>query len=132
MLDVSSVFDCAHSSITSASTSKHRKATTTTRREHKSTFNKNKKLIDSSTEQKLQTIPNPNGKQKCKKESPKTNNSEKAMQKTNLNDTQIGSATSGNVWTRVVQVVHDTQNVVMLTVVLVLIYLFCYDRTVRT
>lgn len=130
VLDVSSVFDCAHSSITSANTSKHTNTTKTTKRGHKSAYNKNKNTIGSSGERSLQKNINTNDKQKCKKEFPK-NNSATQLKKTDLNDEQT-VPTSGKVWTQVVQIVNDTQNIVMMAVLLVLIYLFCYDRTVRT
>lgn len=132
VLDVSSVFDCAHSSITSANTSKHTNTTKTTKRGHKSAYNKNKNknTIGSTGERSLQKNSNTNDKQKCKNEFPK-NNSATQLKKTDLNDEQT-VPTSGKVWTQVVQIVNDTQNIVMMAVLLVLIYLFCYDRTGRT
>lgn len=130
VLDVSSVFDCAHSSITSANSSKHTNATKTTKRGHKSTYN-NKKPIGSSVERALQKNVKPHEKQKCKKKEFPKIVSETQMKKANsLNDKQSGP-TSGNIWTQVVQTVQDTQNFVMMVLLLVLIYLFCYDRTVR-
>lgn len=125
VLDVNSVVDCAHSSITSAITSKHTNATKTTKR-----ANKNKRTNGSSAERALQKNNNMNGKQKFKKEFPKQSN-ETPTEKNNLTDEQPGP-TSGNVWTQVVQIVYDTQSIVMMAMLLVLIYLFCYDRTVRT
>lgn len=132
VLDVSSVFDCAHSSITSALTTKHTIATKTTKRGPKSGNNKKKSTLgNSSSEGALRNDIKTNGKLKCKNDFPK-NNSATPTKKTNLNDQQTsGPPTSGGVWTQVVQHVHDTQNIVMMAVLLVLIYLFCYDRTVR-
>lgn len=130
VLDVSSVVDCSHSSITSAITTKNTNTTKTTKRGHKSTKNKNKNAIGYSAAEAVQKNINTNDKPKCKKDL-LGKNSEIPMKKTNLIDEQSG-ATSGNVWGQVVQIVHDTQNIVMMAVLLVLIYLFCYDRTVRT
>ncbi len=125
VLDVRSVFDCAHSSTSTAITTKHTNATKATKKRHKSTKN----IIGiSSIERTFQKTNNTNDSEpKCKKALSK-NNSEVSITKNNLSKKTTGS----NVWTQAVQIVHDTQNVVMMAVILVFIYLFCYDRTVRT
>lgn len=127
VVDVSSVFDCAHSSITSTITSKHTNATKTTKRGRKSTSNKINRTNGSRSGQRA--LPKSNNDQ-CKKELPKSNGVT-PTKKTTLND-ELTGPTNGNVWTHVVQIVHDSQNIVMMAVLLVLIYLFCYDRTVRS
>lgn len=119
VLDVSSVVDCSHSSTTSAITTKHTNATKTTKRGH----NKNAKRA-------LQKNLNTNDDRTSEKELLRNHNSI-SMKKSNSNDEQAGT-TSGNVWAQVVRIVHDTQNIVMMAMLLVLIYLFCYDRAART
>lgn len=129
VLDVSSVVDCSHSSTTSAITTKHTKnANKTTTKWHNSTNNKKKKKIISSVKRAPHT--NNSTHDQCKKNMLENLNNDFPLNKTNLSDDKTGS-TTGYVWT-VVQIVHDTQNIVMIAVLLVFIYLFCYDKTMRT
>lgn len=129
VLDVSSVVDCSHSSITSANTTKNTITTKTTKRGHKSTNNKNKNAIGNSATGAIQKNANRNDKQQSKKDLLEKS-STMPIKKSNLTDEP--GASSGNVWAQVVQIVQDTQNIVMMAMLLVFIYLFCYDRTVRT
>lgn len=127
VLDVSNVFDCAHSSTSSSSAipSKHTNATKTIM-EKRHTHSKNKTKIGSAVDRKnIKT----NGQRKCKDDNPKEM-SETTVKETDRKDEHAVSKST--VWTQVVQTVQDTQNVVMMAVILVVIYLFCYDKNVRT
>lgn len=131
LVDVSSVFDCANSSTSSAITNKH---TNNANKTTKKRRGKNKNKIGNTVERTLQTKTNANGKQSknnCNDKSNGTPSSPpKKTEPTALNDEQTVAKSA--VWTQVVQCVQDTQNVVMMAMLLVFTYLFCYDRAMRT
>lgn len=136
VVDVSTVFDCAHSSTTSSAiTSKRTIATKATKRREKPSKHSNNETnrIGNNTKQTLPKNAKSNGTPtNGTSESRNVDSAPPPTDNVSLNDEKTGPKIDPNVWTQVIQIVHDSQNAVVMAVILVFIYIFCYDRNVRS